>query len=737
MKISTRTFSAIAIAIARSASAGAATFHGKAFDLTKHAYKPETLSVFNTGRIAEIDRLNGRMAKQNDTRFRAQADGQTEPFKTFGPANMTTDLDAPGGERWYYVANFDYEEIPPNEDEGIYYTDHILREYTFDIYDADMKLVGTIKDKMEYRDKEVRSVMNDLAPVVTRNFFNDDDKLEVIVGLGINTTYQQNSYRSVVYQIGGEKKDGYDQPIMTFESLITDVVEGPAEGGKDCYYMTFSDEFYPTAADDDSEGSFWEYLCGAHITIDVYGPARGTGAPQKVLSKKVPLLQLPGDQMSTPYVMSFTRGGDVYFVISSLEEPFYNEYNDPINDDLTQRTDNKLVVEFFKSDGKGGFALDYDTRIPFTVDNEDGVLASYYSIGNLRYRQDIDFDHFGTPEGRAALFVTKENYTTTSDDMYVKSYYVYDHTGKRIRTLAEGCETAITLSDLPGHEPQAIFATADVYAYYFDFVDLVSGKTVMSISNQYEINEDSDPESLTANFDRVADGDSYMYVNELRMPGIDENENDIMRFLWLKKDGSFDHIDQVNMGQHVMYALSYLSTVTLDPKAFHSDDTREYMMLIKRGTQNEDGTMEAGTREELLIGQVLTADKPEGNTLLLVLPDERGILNGIVPYIDTEHPDRSSLLVTYYDATSNLYAQDYYPLPLDRKVSGITDAEISAPESAINIIGTTVRAEGKISVYNPAGALVAAGRDSIDLAGLGAGIYIVRAADSARKFIIK
>lgn len=729
MKISTPVlkFSALTLAVVCAFSAQAARAD---FNLANYRYKIEPSSAFSTARSIEIDRVNSHMATSG--RFRAQADGQTEPFITRGPASMISDLDAPNGEIWSYVSYCDYEEIPPHDE--IQYTDRILREYTFEIYDADYKLVGTVKDKMEYAEDEIRSVLNDLAPVVTRNFFNDDDKFEIILSLGINTTKQENRYKSLIYQINGEKDaEGYDKPIMEYSSLVVDVIDGPSTDGKDNYYISFGDEYYPSDDEMEPDSGFWDYLCKAKVRIDTYGPARGADAPRRLMHWSIPILQLPGDQQSTPYMMSFTRGNEVYFVLSSLEEPFYNRYDNPITEDVTQRESNNLIVSFYKTDANGDIKFDYDTRIPFKKDNVDGVIASYYSIGNLRYRRDIDFDNFGTPSGRAALYVTKENYVSASDS-FVKSYYVYDNSGKLIRTLAEGCDSAIPMSDISGHEPQVLFVTADVYAYYFDFTDLISGKVATSFSNLFEVSDDSDPESLTANFDRVAAGDSYMYVNEMRMPGIDEDENDIMRFIWIKKDGTFDHIDQVNMGPHVLYAKSYIESAALDPKAYHSDDNYEYMILVKRGTGEAGNTSSV---EELIIGQEINEANPKGKTLLHVTPDERGVLSGIVPNFSPENPERAMLSVAYYDAEARTYAQDFYPLPLDREVVGITDAEIKDEISGIHVYGTTVSADGAISVYDTAGALVAAGHDTLGLGHLAAGVYIVRANDSARKIFIK
>ena len=82
----------------------------------------------------------------------------------------------------------------------------------------------------------------------------------------------------------------------------------------------------------------------------------------------------------------------------------------------------------------------------------------------------------------------------------------------------------------------------------------------------------------------MADGDSYKYVLEMRVPEVDDENNDIMRVMWIDTDGFFDHIDNINMGQKVQYAQCYIDQAALNPTLFNADELREYMILVKRNT---------------------------------------------------------------------------------------------------------------------------------------------------------
>ncbi|MDE6409521.1 MAG: hypothetical protein K2K81_04675, partial [Muribaculaceae bacterium] len=197
----------------------------KSFDLSKQRYKAASRSAF-----------------QNP-----------EPATTLPPSNVTGNIDAPNGEIWYYIGEFDYKEIPPHDD--VAFTDRILQEYTFTIYDASMKQIGVIKDKMDYLENEVRVPSCDITPVATRNFFNTDDKVEIMVALAVNTTYYVNNYRTLVYALGGEKDaDGFDKPIDVLDNFVGDVIEGPSADGSDNFYITFMNDVIEEVPD---ETGFW------------------------------------------------------------------------------------------------------------------------------------------------------------------------------------------------------------------------------------------------------------------------------------------------------------------------------------------------------------------------------------------------------------------------------------------------------------------------------------------------
>ena len=699
------------------------------FDLARHALKARThTSPFDSPRTRAINALNAKMERGQAPRFAAESLYQpttvNQDVATFG------DVDGPDGNLWYYTATYEKDVIKHE-----YYTEVKVTGYKFDVYNADMEYVGSVQDKIDLREDEVRAVGYDMAPIITQKFFNTDDNYEIMVGLILNTTYYVNQYRTVVYSIGGEKEGEDDKPMMVIDSQLGDVVDASAPGEENVLmtFMNDGNNYEPQDEDDDLgnlERNYWDKYLGNFVQYDIYAKAKDATGPRLVYTRTIRLAEMGGDQQDSPTVMSFAHNGKARYMFNYYEQPFYNRY-DSYMDDMTQRADNKAVFEILEFDGDSTFSTVQTTKIDAAKDPAENILFSYYAVGMLRYRQDIDYN-MGS-NGQAALVITKLDYTPNNDG-YIYSYYVFNPDGNLKYTIFENSDGNVVLSDLPGHNPMHIFVSNDAQGnYVFNFVDLYKGEKELSMSWLVPVEGSEDPEKLTSNIDRVADGDSFKYVGELRVPVLDENDNDIIRALVFDRKGQVERIDEVNMGTAVNYAQLYISSETLDPKFFHSDDNAEYMILIKRGRG------EAGSDEELLVAQVRNAANPDGKTLLLCGPhDDYGVLSTIMPYTD-ETGNR--LMVSYVKTNENderIYTQTFYDLPLDAPVHNSVD-DIVAPEaSAIAFDGQVASLEGALlEVYNLQGMLLARGEGSVSLAHLGAGSYIVRSADEAVKVSVR
>lgn len=702
------------------------------FDLSKFHYKSQGKSVFTNDQARHTAEINNLLERKSTLKEATTFDNPA-PALTLGPTQQIGNIDAPNGELWYYIGNLEYTEIPPHD--NVYYTDRILQSWKFEIYNSKMELIGTIKDKMEYGNKETRVVLCEITPVATRNFFNTDDKVEIIVALGVNTTDYVNNYRSLVYSLNGEKDaNGDDVPVSILDDIVGDVIEGPASpDGSDNFYISLMRDIIEYSADNPNDNSFWSRLLAQKASVEVYGKAIDDKGPRLLYQTSIPLIQLPGDQESVPPMMSMLRNNEVVFCISYYKEPFYNRYDDATSEDMTQREGNSLFVELFNVN-ESGFNKFSSTEIPVVRDpmnDSEGnatCLFSYYSVGSLRYAQDILFDAPGASATAPDFIVTRGNYQVTTDGV-TNSYFTYKNNGQIKNTLCLYADGTLAMGNLPGFEPQQMFVTSDAYGYIYNFVNLYSGKTAVKIEADYYLDEDSDPELLTANIARILDGSACKYVFELRYPLVDDNENDILRFLYLTDKGKFDHIDYVNMGKGVAYAQSYLSTEALAPHAYSTSDTPAYMFLVKRGVEGAEALT-----EEIMIAEAESTENPEGKTLLKLSGNQYGVLASIIPEFETaSQPGR--LLIYYVDNAANSYTLEIYNLPIESNSSSVT--EITGTDNGFNIDNGVITTDGPISVYAIDGHLAASATGSFDTSALNNGIYILVAGGKSHKFIKK
>lgn len=711
--------------------ASGVTLPHDSLDYSRFRYRVDSSSVFKNRKARDSQKIDSIIETNNGENARhTKAFENPDAMLSIPSADIMGDLEAPDGEMWLYVGKFEYLEIPPHD--NVIFTERLLQEYTFTIYDTDMNVLGTIKDKVHYKNGEKRAPLCELVPVVTRNFFNTDDGIELMVGVGINPAEGYGvHFHSYVYTLGGEKdENGYDQPIMIFNSLVGDIIEGPRSAdGSDNFYFTFSGSGNIETRD---ESSFWDRLVARNSKYSVYARALDEKGPRQIHTFSVPVMQLPGDQESVPPIISVRRDDGVYFLLQKYKEPFYNRYDDPINADLTQREGNSLLIDIFKADQNGLTSVS-STEIPVELDpmpNANGdatCLFSYFSVGNLRYRGDILFDAPGTTEGKPDFIITRANYQPSSDGV-VNSYFTYRNDGSLSNSLCLYSVGSRAMGDIEGFEPQQLFVVQDSFGYRYRFVDIYSGSTASEIDVNYYYEDESDSDVLSSNCDRTPDGDSYTYVFELRYPLVDDNENDILRFIHIAPDGSYKHTDYVNMGKGVAYAQSYLSTEALRPHVYSVSDAPAYMILVKRGQEDSYKKI-----EELMVAEAKTEENPDGVTLLRRGPKEESVLSSIVPeFAEDNHSGR--LFVYYYDSPKSLLSLDIYGLPLNSGKGTVTEVYGSG-ESNLMISGDNVTAEGEINVFTIDGKQVATGYNKINIATLEKGIYIVASKSDSLKFV--
>lgn len=690
-------------------------------------YKTTTRhNVFATERASRVESLSRKVRSLASKNGHRAPEVVYQPVATLSSLDKFSDMDVAGGGLWMYSIRYDVEQIVHNE----YWTESRITGFEATVYDGTFKPVGTIKDKIRLNDDEVRPVMADLIPIATRHFFNDDDDVELMFSLGVNTTTPgTNHCRTYVYKLDNPVKDaaGNDEPVFTIDDVVSDVLDATPEGGEEKLFLTFANEEQPDIDFDSIEdpGNFdmWnEWSMKLFVNLNVYTKVGADGKLQKVMTKKLRMLEMPGDQENTPVFMSMVHNATPYFICPRYALPFYNDFNiGDSNTDQTMRDGNSLIVEIYRIDGNQP-VLEQTTTIP--APKAEGALASYYSVGDLMYRDDVMMSE----PGNAQLLVTRSDVESAAEESGKKTYSVYNADGTLKATLIENCLGGVPMSDIPGKEMQYMFVSIENSTSKYHFVNLESCTEVACIDYMLTL-DGSDPDPMSANMERVPYGDSYIYVNEMAYP-VEDEDLTYMRFTWLNDKGEYMGQQWLNMGSGVNYARSYLNQAALKKGFFAKADEMAYMVLIKRATSS------TALAEELLIGHPVSDTNPLGKDLLLVGPGEKGQLVTISP---VQFDGRNKLMVSYDNSADNgAYTVDFYNLPLDdtNAIEGVgadTDAG-----SGVVFDGSTIAFNGKFTVYDAQGRICLSAVGSTDASKLATGLYIVVTDGGAsRKIMVK
>lgn len=555
---------------------------------------------------------------------------------------------APDGTIWYATTRLDVETV---ELEGGFATEDLVKGYTFTIYDEKFNEVGSVHDQIRFEGDEYKCARVMLDVTLTKKFFNLDEKYEVMVAVCNNAPDYTVNTRTLVYTIGGEKNDdGCDKVLLTIPGYTIDAVDTSTDPWGENFFISFLTEKTPDPEADYPD--YMDYLAGFSQVVTTYKKAGMNPEPSIVNVHETPNLLLPGDQMSSPMMLSKSVDGKLTLIFSQYEKSYFI---DPTgmggNEDATP--DNKLLIDVYRlpSNSATEMQLMSSTVIPALQDADNGeVLYTFYGLGSFRYDKDVDFTHY-TDDGSPAFVVTIDKYLLTDDDSYRSTYCIYDVEGKLKKTLAGDTYNILEMSDVPGQEPQMMFVYKGDEQMHFQFVDLYSGRIVT------EIDQIQTGFVLSGSVDRVPCPGGYHYAISYAQGNSDEEGDTYALVGWFDTLGELERVDRINVGKDVQLAQIYIEGKALSPYVFNTDSDLEYMVLVKRGMGEDDENF--SLREELLI--VAPGKEP----VRTFLPDEeKGRLAQIYLFGESE-----KMLVVSYIANHKVSA-DGYELPFTRFQGG-------------------------------------------------------------------
>ncbi|MDE6638538.1 MAG: T9SS type A sorting domain-containing protein [Muribaculaceae bacterium] len=566
-----------------------------------------------------------------------QRQQRVSPHFTTPASDSFEYLYAPDGSIWYAVCTYDTEKI-----EYEYYTERILKGFTFTFYDDKFNEIGKVRDKIELEEGEIKCVQAALGSQVTKQFFNYDGNYEVMVSFAMNTPENVNNIRTKAYSITNLEGDALSAPLTVMPGYPVDAVNCAKDRWSEDYYVTFLTE--EQAGDPDDYTSYIDFLGAYNTVLTTYGKGN-----KLVMEKKIRLLDLPGDQMNAPMMLCKNENGRLTLIYSRYEKSFFE---DPSgmggNENVTK--DNNLIIEIYQMNDSYPSEMELvgSTKIETVqhTDNPD-VYCTYYSIGNLMWDKDVDFSHY-TSDGKPSFIVSVDDYLYSDDDHLNSSYYVYDADGNRIKTIAENTYDFVSMSDIAGFEPQTMFIHMGD-DMNFEFVDLYSCKTVTKVDQMFQ------GYGLSVSTDRIPSGDSYVYGSALST-GVSIDDTHIgAPVCWIDTNGDLVRLDVIPTGEGVELAQIYMVADGLGQYIFNTDTDFEYVMLVKRNVPGE-----RALREELLIAS------PEKGVLNTFTAEEgKGYIRSVL-LMAGANPE----LIVVYITDDYEYTADAYSLPFSKFAGG-------------------------------------------------------------------
>ncbi|MGM9810675.1 MAG: hypothetical protein ACI30J_07405 [Paludibacteraceae bacterium] len=481
-------------------------------------------------------------------RARKQAAVQV-PDEVFPASQTFGTINGPDGNVWTYTMDYVTNE------QGFY------TSVTVKIYDAQRQFKGQFSDTFTLREGDRGVNFVQLNPLVTKKFFNSDDKYEVMLFIHVVTEDYSGRFFNDAFAIGGDGK-----VLATIDGNECQAVDMAADQWAEDYYMLFYEEAFEevqvndTTTDEKYYLNFHVYKKGGYSSTQ----------PIKVHTFKIDYEHVASSGNEPLPVYMMRNGKQLVFATSFYEKPFFDP-DIPFNEDPVVQPDNNLVITLYNAN----FQQTSQTKIP--VPEKSDYIYTYPYMGGFRGNEDITFGEFDNTTD-PIFVITYDDYTSADD--FLRSFYLYNKDGERIGTIAEETMGDIRMSEIAGQPTQWCFLQTVNQETTFTYVDLPSLEIAAQIPAVIG------GLSLTTSMDRTPVGEGYNYVFSMAQGASNEKGEVIHSIAWFNQDGSFSHYDDLNLGTKVAQAQVYIGADALDPWLFSTkDDAYEYMVLAKESIE--------------------------------------------------------------------------------------------------------------------------------------------------------
>lgn len=508
-------------------------------------------------------------------------------------------LNGTDGKTWYYAQTFT--------------VDSERRTYTgsdITVYNSSHEVAGSIH--IDIADDENVNEISPFGAITTKFFDRDANTWEIAVYI--------HKYDSSYNQLGELRAYSQTGDLVQTYSAESVLYVDESEG-----YTNFQRLAIVNSETKDGE---------SYVKADVYQPCGWNEAPTICKTFEFPTYQT--NYYNGSFFNAFKVDGNPYFVFAHYDKPFFV---DDSADDPVATADNSLKLEIYDK----SFKLYKTVSVP--VEAEAGALYGLRSFGLFSDDEDLSKGIYSN-DGKLALVVRNDNYTTASDE-YTYTFDVYNEDSEKLMNINQDVSSWYKLADLPGQEQQYGFLITGGSAEVIEMVNIPSGELVATFPSNIG------DAQLSNSFTRVAVGNDYQYVFGIGNGLYDADKNIISRIGWYNKNCTADHYVSINNGPNCELFTTYITDATINPYLFNTDDKHEYLYIAK--IKNDD------------TGNI--------DNILMIANDEGDILKKFA--IDSEKGDLSvcdvvdnTLVVSYYNSTSGEFTIEFYDLPFNKFEKG-------------------------------------------------------------------
>lgn len=539
-------------------------------------------------------------------------------------------LDMPDGTTWFVTADFDKTVIAQNE----YYTQYDITGVKATIYNDSYKKVGKLEFNIDKPEGAGICTEVQFAPCVTKKFFNTNDAYELMVMANFTP---EGGYGSIpytyVYSLKGAETPA--EHVSTIKGYYVAAVNNPADAW--------------------SEDFFLEFLTGEDYTdtellynFDIYGKASySSPTAEKLQSISVDMMHVmsDGENEGMPVLIN-SKGRDLYVTVAKYEKTFFEDPFDMFNDNLSE--DNHYLIDLYHKGGSDKTPTKVSTTSIPCDSPAEGYNMRSYSLGMFSGIGDLTFDF--TANQDPAFIITIAD--STFNDESAESYSVYSPDGSVLKSFGAGNFGYVMLSDIEGQPSQYCFLMpVNDESLEFAFYDYPS--MTRSASIPVTLDREGQIITLSLAIDRVAEGRDYTYVAAATNGVAKEDGNPMHPVARFNSQGEFLGFDMLDGGDRVNLISPYIAAQAMSPYLFNTDETREYMMFVKRLLDGE-GTK---ARTELLVVNTL------GETLLQI---PFGMTDTGINVALVNLASNPAIWITHTSADDGTTHSEFVSLPLNK-----------------------------------------------------------------------